>query len=149
MKTNNLFIVFAMLLLSCESGLNKISFDEATECIISSECTRSHKLHRIGRMYIYAYDNDSSYTSYMIEELEDNGGKGQIYLKEISSAYNIYHWHDRIYMKCNRHEFIRPNCKYKIRNATYGHFPSCVLYLYTDSLNNIYEDAHPYRSEAE
>lgn len=136
------------MLLSCESGLNEISFDQDTECIVSSECTHSHKLHRIGRISIYIYYNSKSYDSYVIEEFEDNRGKGQIYLKELSTAYNIFHWHDRSYVKCNRHEFnILPNCKYKIRNSTYGHFPHCVLYLYTDSLNNIYEDTNPYPSE--
>lgn len=144
-----LFTAF-FLLLSCESGLNRISIDGETCCIVSSECTYSHKLHRIGRVYIDVYYNDSICDSYMIQEKDDGMGKGNIYLRDISKAYVVKHWHDRAYLPCSEHQFrLRPHCKYKITNATHGRFPQCTLYMYTDSHNNLYEDSHPYESEME
>lgn len=153
MKINSIYVlplVIVFFLLSCEDGLNEIFIDETTGCIISSECVYSHKLHRIGRVYIDVYYNDSVYDSYMIQEKEAGMGKGNIYLRDISKAYIVNHWHGRAYLPCSDHQFIlKPNCKYKITNATHGDFPQCTLYMYTDSLNNLYEDSLPYESEME
>lgn len=153
MKNNSRYIfslVIIFLLLSCESGLNKIFIDKTTGCIISSECVYSHKLHRIGQVYIDVYYNDTVYDSYKIQEKYSGTGKGNICLRDISKAYIVKHWHDKAYVPCSEHQFrLRPNCKYKITNETHGDFPQCTLYMCTDSLNNLYEDFHPYESEIE
>lgn len=144
-KANKCFVCVAIMLIisclsSCESGFNQMSFDDASDCIVSK------RHHNFKHITVWIFYNDSINDTFDIDKKEGRQGKERICLRNISNDYSI------TYVcfgknKIRKYFRVRPNCKYRVENLSYSAFLPEVLFLYTDSVNNLYEDSHPYEYE--
>ena len=113
-------------------------FNEEHCCLIAKD------REQIKRLEITVSQYDSAHTYYGVFELECKNAddcENKLYLKEISPKYTVSYKDQRLMFKdmsFNKQFKIYPNCNYIISNKSYAKSPY-KLYLYTDSLGNLYQ----------
>lgn len=117
---------------------NEMFFNEEHCCLIAKD------RDKIKRLEITVSQYDSTHTYNDVFELECKNAddcESRIYLNEISHKYTISYKDQRLMLKdmsFNKQFKIYPNCNYIISNKSYAKSPY-KIYLYTDSLGNLYQ----------
>lgn len=122
--------IIILLLLSCTEN-NQIYFDEETSCI------KSEYGSPLSRLTIICNNNEGYSEIFNLENRTDRKDVS-ISLKNIPNDYNITKEKQRFNSFVKREFTILPNCEYEIINHSFGGAAIGIVYLYSDSVGNLY-----------
>lgn len=122
--------IIILLLLSCTEN-NQIYFDEETSCI------KSEYGSPLSRLTIICNNNEGYSEIFNLENRTDRK-EVSISLKNIPNNYNITNEKQRFNSFVERKFTILPNCEYEIINHSFGGAAIGAVYLYSDSVGNLY-----------
>lgn len=122
-------IIVVLILTSCY-GNNQIYFDEKESCIVSQLG------YPICALTIIIY-NDSCSDMWTIKSKTDKKDIS-ISFKNIPDNYEINEEKEQPEFFVKRKFKILPNCKYEIMNHSYGDAAVGIIYIYSDSIGNLY-----------
>lgn len=122
--------IIILLLLSCTEN-NQIYFDEETSCI------KSEYGSPLSRLTIICNNNEGYSEIFNLENRTDRKDVS-ISLKNIPNDYNITNEKQRFNSFVKREFTILPNCEYEIINHSFGGAAIGTVYLYSDSVGNLY-----------